>query len=48
VLLDDSLRLVRNAGIAGVDATVFVARRDSNIFSDLVPAFFRKPTLLSR
>jgi len=32
VLLDDSLRLVRNAGIAGVDATVFVAAGMQHIF----------------
>src|SRR5436190_19782546 len=25
ILLDDSIRLVRNAGIAGIDATLFIA-----------------------
>src|SRR5438477_5590268 len=32
ILLDDSVRLVRNAGIAGIDATLFIAAGMQHIF----------------
>jgi acetyl esterase/lipase len=32
ILLDDSIRLIRNAGIAGIDATLFIAAAMQHIF----------------
>jgi acetyl esterase/lipase len=32
ILLDDSIRLIRNAGIAGIDATLFIAAGMQHIF----------------
>jgi monoterpene epsilon-lactone hydrolase len=32
ILLDDSIRLIRNAGIAGIDATLFIASGMQHIF----------------
>ena len=40
-LLDDSIRLVRNAGIAGIDATLFIAAGMQHVFPDLGRRFPR-------
>ena len=39
ILLDDAIRLVRNAGTAGVDATLFIAAAMQHIFPIWVGAF---------
>jgi epsilon-lactone hydrolase len=39
ILLDDSIRLVRNAGAAGVDATLFIAAEMQHIFPIWAGAF---------
>jgi acetyl esterase/lipase len=39
ILLDDSIRLIRNAGIAGVDATLFIAAGMQHIFPIWAGAF---------
>ena len=39
ILLDDSVRLVRNAGIAGIDATLFIAAGMQHIFPIWAGAF---------
>jgi acetyl esterase/lipase len=39
ILLDDSIRLVRNAGTAGIDATLFIAAGMQHIFPIWAGAF---------
>ena len=39
ILLDDSIRLIRNAGIAGIDATLFIASGMQHIFPIWAGAF---------
>src|SRR5438552_18024598 len=39
ILLDDSVRLVRNAGTAGIDATLFIAAGMQHIFPIWAGAF---------
>src|SRR5438270_2689823 len=44
ILLDDSVRLVRNAGTAGVDATLFIAAGICSTYSRSGPALSQKRT----
>jgi acetyl esterase/lipase len=39
MLLDDSIRLVRNAGTAGIDATLFIAAGMQHVFAIWAGAF---------
>ena len=48
ILLDDSIRLVRNAGTAGVDATLFIASGMQHIFPIWAGAFPCSTRIASR